>query len=62
MTLHDVKMIFDDWKTTPPLRMLVAGIAAALGMKLPEANAAPKKYTTAEEFQRIVRMTGGKLE
>ena len=63
MTLYDVGLIFGHWKRNPPLRLLVAGIAAALGMKLPEPASAQseKKYTSMEEFQRLVRMTGGKM-
>lgn len=36
MTLQDVNRIFSHWKRNPPLRVLVASCAAALGVKLPE--------------------------
>lgn len=62
MTLHDVGLIFTHWKRNPPLRALVMAIAVSLGMKPPDAKEEPKQYMTADEFARLMAMTGGRLE
>jgi hypothetical protein len=64
MTLHDAAMIFAYWKRHPPPGALLMGIAVALGMKPPDDGATAKqenKYMTAEEFARLIAVTGGKL-
>lgn len=61
--MHDVGRLFAHWRRTPPLRMLVAGIATALGMKLPDPiDAQPKKYMTEKEFARMIAITGGRMD
>jgi hypothetical protein len=61
MTLHDVRRIFDHWKTFPPLRVLVAATAKALGVQLPMFDNAPKNYMTAADAARMMMQTGGKI-
>jgi len=61
MTLHDVGMIYQGWRTKPPLRALVHAIAIAMGMKPPEDEAKPKRYMTADEARRLMAITGGRL-
>lgn len=61
--MHDVGRLFAHWRRTPPLRMLVAGIATALGMKLPDPiDAQPKKYMNEKEFARMIAITGGRMD
>lgn len=62
MALSDVTRLWRHWRAHPPLRILVRGIAAALGVKFPEAPDPAKRYTTAEEFARLVAATGGRIE
>lgn len=73
MDLHDVAMMHGYWRRNPPLRVLVAMVAAALGI-----NVAPKddktkvdydltpppgsQYMTPEALKRLVDMTGGRIE
>jgi len=62
MTLFDVRRLSNHWRRTPPLRILVAGCAAALGVKLPDDPDKPaekNKYMTAEQFGLLVRATDG---
>lgn len=60
MTLFDVQRLTNHWRELPPLRILVAACAAALGVKLPEPeDQKQKKYLTAEEFGRMVDATDG---
>ena len=60
MTLHDVQRLTNHWRRSPPLRVLVACCAAALGVKLPDADQLPRnKHLTAEEFGAMVRATDG---
>lgn len=64
MTLHDVGMLFRHWRKSPPTGALVMAIAVALGMKPPDApppEAKKSKYMTADEFARLVAITGGRL-
>jgi hypothetical protein len=63
MTLYDAGMIFAYWRRHPPAGMLLQAIAIALGMKPPDEQASPaqNKYLTAEEFARLIAVTGGKL-
>lgn len=60
MTLHDVAIMHAYWKRNPPLRILVTTVAKALGVEFPDLEEKPK-YMTAEEFQRMVQATGGKI-
>lgn len=65
MTLHDVGLLTAASEYMPSLRMWVAAIAMAVGIEPPQApllSASGKpesKYTTGEEFARLVKMTGG---
>jgi hypothetical protein len=65
MTLHDVRLLTAASEYMPSLRMWVAAIAMAIGIEPPDPviaaaeSAAPgSKYTTGEEFARLVKMTG----
>jgi hypothetical protein len=63
MTLHDVGMLFRYWRKSPPTGALTLAIAVSLGMKPPsEKPAEEKKYMTADEFARMMAITGGRLE
>jgi len=59
MTLPDVQRLSNHWRRTPPLRVLVAGCAAALGVKWPDGTESKNKHLNAEEFGALVRATGG---
>jgi hypothetical protein len=60
MTLHDVQRLTNHWRRSPPLRILVACCAAALGVKLPEMGAPDKSnHLNADEFAALVRATDG---
>ena len=61
MTLLDVQRLANHWRRNPPLRMLVSLCAAALGVKLPEAEPTPNKskYMNADEFARFTNATDG---
>ena len=63
MTLHDVGRISRHWQKNPPLRTLVAACAAALGVKLENliGDSNKPKPMTYEEFQAMVKRTGGKI-
>lgn len=65
MTLHDVSLMHNYWRRNPPLRILVAMVAKSLGVELPDPSKPPPekpKYMTAEELQRLIARTGGKIE
>ncbi len=69
MTLPDAGMIFAHWRRQPPLRTLVTMIAVALGVPVENFRRdaetpvdQSKKYTTEEEFRRLMEITGGKIE
>ncbi len=66
MTLHDVHLLTATSAGSPSLRMWVAAIAAAIGIKPSDPVVAAaeianpgSKYTTGKEFERLVAMTGG---
>jgi hypothetical protein len=61
MTLRDVHRLSNYAKKHPPLRILVAWCAQALGIELPNPDAKPPKYLTAEEFKALVKATGGRV-
>ena len=58
MTLEDVNRLFKYWSKYPPLRDLAA---AFIGFEIPTSQPEEKKYMTAEEFKRLVDMTGGRI-
>lgn len=60
--MADVERLNGHWKKHPPLRHLVHAIAAALGIKFSEQDQDKPKPMTLEEFTRMVRSTGGKIE
>lgn len=75
MDLHDVAMMHGYWRRNPPLRVLVASVAAALGVNvMPQAKTFKDlkaadfdltpgpQHTSPEAFKRLVEMTGGKIE
>ena len=50
MTLFDVQRLSNHWRQFPPLRILVAMCASALGVKLPiTEDSKDKKYMSADE-------------
>ncbi len=61
MTLHDVDRIFKGWTKFPPLRVLVGGIGAALGIDYRQTKSENSNYMTAEQWGAFVRMTGGRV-
>lgn len=69
MTLHDAGMYFSYLSRNPPLRAIVAGIAIAIGVpveelfktKAAEVAEPKKKYFTADDFRRLLSVTGGQL-
>jgi len=61
MTLDDARLFTDHFTRHPPLRVLVKGVAAALGIKFELPDDKPKKYLTAEELRLIVEATGGRV-
>jgi hypothetical protein len=64
MTLHDVAMLHRYWKRNPPLRVLVACVAKALGVTFPDPDKPVEKpsYFTADEMKALLRVTGGRIE
>ena len=60
MTLRDVERLFRHWAKYPPVRAFVAALA---GFDPAQACAAaePSKYMTAEDMQRLMARTGGKM-
>lgn len=60
MTFDDVYRLLKYWSSYPPLRDLVA---AFVGFEIPSSapEAAPEKYMTADDFRRLMAMTGGKI-
>lgn len=60
MTIFDIQRLTRHWRKHPPLRVLVQAVAASLGVKFdpPTADKA-KQHMTADEFKRLVDMTGG---
>jgi hypothetical protein len=60
MTLRDVDRLFRHWAKYPPVRAFVAALAG-----FDPAKAAPEpdkpKYMTAEDMQRLMARTGGKI-
>jgi hypothetical protein len=58
MTLSEVRRIGNHWKRQPPLRVLVAGCAAALGVKLTPEEDRERKYMNADEFARVAAAYG----
>jgi hypothetical protein len=61
MTLQDVSRLSSYARKHPPLRVLVGWCAQALGVEMPDPNKKPPKYLTAEEFKKLVQMTGGRV-
>lgn len=62
MTLHDVRRFVRYADKNPPLRVLVMGCAAALGVKFENPSTRkPSKYLTAEEVRNLIRLTGGRV-
>lgn len=66
MTLADVSRLHAHWKTNPPLRVLVRGVGAALGIdwskiKAEEPAERQKKYMTADDARRLYEATGGRI-
>lgn len=60
MTLHDVQRLMNHWRRSPPLRILVASCAVALGVKLPNVEqSSPSKYLNADEARRLFGATDG---
>ena len=59
MTLHDVQRLFNHWRKHPPLRVIVMGCAAALGVKIRDGEESDDKprHMTAEEAMSFVRQT-----
>lgn len=62
MTMNDVSRLVRFHKRNPSLRSVVTAMAVGFGLKLPNPDEPPKKYMTPEEFARMVRITGGRLE
>ena len=77
MTLHDVMVYQGYWRRNPPLRVLAATIAVALGipaerlfhvktvkdMTAEDYDLTPKKgHMTFEQFERHMAATGGKID
>lgn len=54
--MPEIERLFRFMRKNPPVRLLVAGY---LGFKPPSDE--PVKYTTAEEFARIIQLTGGRI-
>ena len=61
VSLLDYQSLVNHWRWQPPLRVLVAMCAVALGIKLPE-KPDPKNHMTTEEALRMFAQTGGKIE
>jgi len=57
MTFEDLDPLFAHWKRYPPLRDLVAGF---IGFKPASATEEPK-HLSADDMQRLMRATGGKM-
>ncbi len=62
MTLDDVRLLSDYAAKHPPLRVLVYGVAVALGIKFPEQAKTKNRYMTAEEARVLMAQTGGRIE
>jgi hypothetical protein len=77
MTLHDVAIAQGYWRRNPPLRVLISGIAVAMGipaerlfpvktvkdLTAEDVDLTPKKgHMTFEQFERHMAATGGKIE
>ena len=77
MTLHDVSLMSGYWRRNPPLRVIVATVAAALGvptdrlfpaktvkdLTAKDFDLTPKKgHMTFEQFERHMAATGGKID
>lgn len=60
MTLHDFGRLQKHWEEVPPLRHLVAGVAASLGVKIEPKSSKPKPMSP-EEAWRMFQQTGGKI-
>lgn len=58
MTLDDINRLFKHWQKYPPLRDLVA---AFVGFEIPPDEPAESKYLTADDFKRMMAMTGGRI-
>jgi len=64
MTLDDVNRLLRHWAKYPPLRDLVAafiGFEVGPGVDGDEPQPAEQKYMTAEDMQRLMAMTGGRI-
>jgi hypothetical protein len=59
MTLDDCNRLMKHWSKFPPLRDLVAGF---IGFEI-EKDEEPdeQKYMSADDFHRMMAMTGGKI-
>lgn len=68
MTLHDIRRLNSHWQRMPPLRVLVMGVAHALGIKFDikpssaEAEQRQRQYMTADDAKRMIAITGGRVE
>ena len=59
MTLDDVNRLLTHWGKYPPLRDLVA---AFIGFEIPkEQSEESPNYMTADDFRRLIGMTGGRI-
>lgn len=58
LTLDDVGRIFRHWARFPPVRDLVA---AYIGFEVKPDEPEATKYMTADDFARLMAMTGGKI-
>jgi hypothetical protein len=59
MTMDDVHRIFKHWAKYPPLRDLVA---AFIGFEIPSDEPEDSKlHMTADDFKRLMSMTGGRI-
>ena len=64
MTLHDLKRIHAYWRKHPPLTVMVAAVAATLGVDVQKMAVQDNKsiYMTPEEAMAMQRLTGGKID
>ena len=61
MTLHDVRRLHNHWRREPPLRVLVAAVAHAFGVKFPEAQETKPSAMTESEARLLMAQTEGRI-